>query len=441
MGDSPGRVARQSSHRVVGARLGQDVTEALGATTRRIVLVDDDGVCLAMLSSRLRKRGFDVCAYGDPREAMRQLPIDLPAAVITDLKMPHMSGLDVVQEVKHQLGANAPPVLVVSATDEESMLEEAFRLGATDYLLKPVNEAELGAKLERALRPRKVANFTPIPDRVGPWSLVECIGRGGTACVFTATRDGDKTVRALKVVWPHLVGNTETLLRFRREIDTLCSLPPHPRLVRFIESGRHEECFYYVMDYLPGGSVRQRIKRTGPQPAAAVLQLLEQVAEPLGYLHEHGLVHRDVKPGNIYYDERGDMVLGDFGLARRLSDRGITLSREFIGTPLYLAPEVFRSPEFDQSVDFYSLGVSAFEMLLGRPPLADNDSMTLIGRIMDGGLPRPRDEVPNLPEPLARVLDRLLAPAAEDRARTAADVLAMTREARRILGLLPTKRF
>jgi PleD family two-component response regulator len=102
--------ACESPEASVGARLGHDVTEALGATTsRRIVLVDDDGVCLAMLSSRLRKRGFDVCAYGDPREAMRQLPIDLPAAVITDLKMPHMSGLDVVQEVRHQLGANAPP--------------------------------------------------------------------------------------------------------------------------------------------------------------------------------------------------------------------------------------------------------------------------------------------------------------------------------------------
>jgi eukaryotic-like serine/threonine-protein kinase len=167
---------------------------------------------------------------------------------------------------------------------------------------------------------------------------------------------------------------------------------------------------------------------------------LEQVAEPLGFLHEHGLVHRDVKPGNIYYDADGDMVLGDFGLARRLSDRGITLSREFIGTPLYLAPEVFRSPEFDQSVDFYSLGVSAFEMLLGHPPLAENDSMTLIGRIMDGGLPRPRDEVPGLPEPLARILDRLLASAAEDRVRTAAEVLDLTREARRQLGPLAARR-
>lgn len=414
-----------------GDALGQDVTEPLASPSRRVVLVDDDGVCLAMLSSRLRKRGFDVCAYGDPREAMRQLPIDLPAAVITDLRMPHMSGLEVVQEVKHQLGANAPPVLVVSATDEEAMLEEAFRLGATDYLLKPVNEAELGAKLERALRPRKVAQFTPIPDRVGPWALLECIGRGGTACVFTAVRDGDPTVRALKVVWPHLVGSTETLLRFRREIDTLCGLT-HPRLVRFVESGRHEDCFYYVMDFLPGGSVRQRVRRAGPQPVEAALLLVEQVGEALGHLHAAGLVHRDVKPGNVFYDADGGHVLGDFGLARRLSDRGITLSREFIGTPLYLAPEVFRSPEFDESVDLYSLGVSAFEVLLGRPPMADDDSMALIGRILDGDFPRPRDLLPDLPPAVLALLERLLA-APDVRPREAAEVVALAREARRSL--------
>lgn len=403
------------------------------SSPRRVVLVDDDGVCLAMLSSRLRKRGYDVCAYGDPREAMRQLPIDLPAAVITDLKMPHMSGLEVVREVQHQLGDAAPPVLVVSATDEEAMLEEAFRLGATDYLLKPVNEAELGAKLERALRPRKVAQFTPIPDRVGAWTLLQCIGRGGTACVFTATRDDDPTVRALKVVWPHLVGNTETLLRFRREIDTLCGLS-HPRLVRFVESGRHEDSFYYVMEYLPGGSVRQRIKREGPLPVATAMQLIEQVGEALVHLHDHGLVHRDVKPGNIYYDERGDMVLGDFGLARRLTDRGITLAREFIGTPLYLAPEVFRSPDFDESVDLYALGVSAFEVLLGRPPMAEDDSMTLIGRILDAGLPRPADLLPDTPAPLVRLVERLLA-APEARPRTARELLTLAGDVRRELGL------
>lgn len=398
-------------------------------SSRRILLVDDDGVCLAVLGSALRKRGFQVISYADPREALRQLQIDLPSAVITDMRMPHLSGLDVVREVKERLGAEAPPVLVVSANDEEAMLAEAFRLGATDYLLKPVNDAELGAKLERALRPSRPQGFPTVPERIGEWAIGECIGRGGTACVFAATRKGDPTVRALKVVWPHLVQSTETLLRFRREIDTLSGLD-HPRLVRFIESGRHGEWFYYVMDFVPGGSLRQRVRSGGPLSQDAALRLIEQTAEPLGYLHRRGLVHRDVKPGNLYYDAQDGVVLGDFGLARRLPDRGVTLASEFIGTPLYLAPEVFRSPDFDHTVDLYALGVSAVEALLGKAPLGEHDSVSLIARLLDQGLPRPRELLPDLSPAAGELLDRLVARDPAARPRSADEVAALAREAR-----------
>jgi serine/threonine protein kinase len=394
------------------------------------VVVDDDGVALAMMTSSLRKRGYHVVSYGDPREAVKQVAIDLPAAVITDMRMPHMSGLDVVREVRERLGTQAPPVIVISANDEEEHLSEAFRLGASDYLLKPVSEAELGVKLERALKPsEKRPGFDSVPEKIGPWKVHECIGRGGTACVFSATRPGDPTTYALKVVWPHLLSSTETLLRFRREIDTLSELD-HPRLVKFIESGRHGDWFYYVMHHVAGGSLRQRVRDRGPLTAEDALRVIEQVAEPLGYLHARGLVHRDVKPGNIYYDRHDEAVLGDFGLARRLPDRGITLSSEFIGTPLYLAPEVFRSPEFDATVDLYALGVSAFEALLGRAPLSASDSMGLIGRIIDHGLPSPRDLVPGLPEDLYILLERLMARLPAARPRSAEEVVAMARRAR-----------
>ncbi len=395
--------------------------------------MDDDGVCLAMLGAWLRRRGYDVCAYADPAEALERLELDLPAAVITDMRMPGLSGLDVVTRVRERLREHAPPVLVVSASDEEHLLSEAFRLGATDYLIKPVNEAELAAKLGRALRPSKAEQaWGSIPSAVGPWRLGACIGRGGTAAVFEATRGDDPTRRALKVVWPHLTGSTETMLRFRREIDTLCELA-HPRLVRFVESGREEGCFYYVMDLLPGGTLRGRIRREGPRPPGEVVRLLGELAAAIGYLHERGLVHRDVKPGNIYFDAEGGAVLGDLGLARRLPDRGITLSREFIGTPLYLAPEVFRSPDFDPSVDLYALGVTAYEALLGRAPLDDRDPVTLIAAILERGLPPVRETLPDLPGPLADLLERLVAPDPAERIRTGAEALDGVAAVRRTL--------
>ena len=399
------------------------------------MLVDDDGVCLAAVAKGLKRRGFEVCSYGDPRDAMRRLELDQPAAVITDMRMPHMTGLEVVQEVKARLGSSAPPVLVVSVDDDERLLEEAFRLGATDYLLKPVNEVELGVKLEKALRPTGQSKLAQsvVPERIGPWRLIDCIGRGGTSCVFTAAREGEEQLCAVKVVWPHLTRSTETLLRFRREIDVLAGLS-HPHLVRFIESGREGEFFYYVMDWLPGGTLRARIRRQGVRPWREALRVLDELAAPLGYLHERGLVHRDVKPGNIFFDRDDRAVLGDFGLARRMADRGITLSEEFIGTPLYLAPEVFGSADFDQTVDFYALGVCALEMLLGRPPLDEADSVRVIGRIIDEGLPGPRELVPDAPGPVLSLIERLVSRAPERRPRTADELRDAVGAARAAAG-------
>lgn len=374
-----------------------------------ITVIDDDGVTLAFLSKSLRRRGYDVRAYRDPRTAIDQLSDDAPAAVVTDMRMPHLSGLDVVQQVQSKLNPS-PPILVVSSEDDESLLQQAFRSGASDYLLKPVNETELGVKLERALastETRTGKRNEAWPERIGGWTLIDCIGRGGTACVFTAHREGEERLCAVKIVWPHLMQNTETLLRFRREIDTLSALE-HPALVGFVESGREHGHFFYVMDFIPGGTLRRRLRLRGKLSPREVHSILEQLVAPLSYLHAQGIVHRDVKPGNVFFDKYGKVVLGDFGLARRLPDRGITLEEEFIGTPLYLAPEVFQSSDFTQSIDLYALGVCAVEMLLGRPPLEESDSMRLIARIMDRGLPLPSALLSDVPAAFTKLLDELL---------------------------------
>ncbi len=398
------------------------------ARERRVMLVDDDGVCLAMLARGLRKRGYAVATFNDPLVAMERLERERPAAVVTDIRMPGMSGLEVVREVRERLGEDAPPVVVVSAEGDEAILTEAFRLGAVDYLVKPVSDVELGVKLQRALeRAGPRSEVAAIPRRLGSWTLEECVGRGGCACVFRAGRDGDPEPRALKVVWPHLVASTETMLRFRREIDTLAALE-HPGLVRFVESGREKDLYYYVMEYVPGGTLRDRMRAQGAGRPGEVLALLGALAAPLGYLHERGLVHRDVKPSNVFF-RAGAPVLGDFGLIRRLVDHGVTLEHEFIGTPLYLAPEVFRSRSFDQSVDLYGLGVCALEWLLGEPPLRDVEPLHLVGHLLAEGIPAPADLLPDLPAPLAALLARLVA---RDRAARLGSAAELATEVARV---------
>jgi serine/threonine protein kinase len=393
---------------------------------RRVAIVDDDRVVLAALAKSLTKRGYDVRSYDDPRVAVEALAGDQPLAVITDMQMPYLNGLQVVHEVRKRLGESAPPVIVVSSKDDEATLEEAFKAGAVDYLIKPVNESELAAKLEKAIRhlgaPNNIRPPSAIPKRIGAYDLIEPIGRGGTAAVFKAKRPGDDNFYALKVVWPHLTVNPEALLRFRREIDVLSELH-HPRLVGFVEAGRHDGCFYYVMNHLTGGTLRDRIERNGPGKPEDALDLIASLAEPLGYLHGRGLVHRDLKPGNIFYDGEGHAVLGDFGLAKHEDDHGITLSEEFIGTPLYLAPEVFESDKFDARVDLYALGVCALELLLGRPPLDERDPVRLIARIVNEGFPPVTEVCPGLPPALEGLLEHLLARDPGTRTRSAAELL------------------
>jgi serine/threonine protein kinase len=395
---------------------------------RRVVVIDDDRVVLSMIARCLGRRGYDVRSYDDPRVAVEALAADQPLAVITDMQMPGLNGLQVVGEVKKRLGESAPPVLVVSSVDDQKILEESFQAGAVDYLIKPIKESELGAKLEKAIRHLGgLGNIRPpasIPKRIGAYDLLEPIGRGGTAAVFKARKDGDDSgdVYALKVVWPHLTVNPEALLRFRREIDVLSELD-HPKLVGFVEAGRHDGCFYYVMEHLTGGTLRDRIERQGPGTTEDVLDMLTSLAEPLGYLHERGLVHRDLKPGNIFFDDKGTYILGDFGLAKREDDHGITLSEEFIGTPLYLAPEVFESDKFDHRVDLYALGVCAMEFLLGRPPLDERDPVRLIARIVNEGMPPVSELCPGLPVELEKLLSHLLARDPSQRTASARDLV------------------
>jgi serine/threonine protein kinase len=400
-------------------------SSSFSSNRQRLCVIDDDKVALSIISGALRRRGYDVHEFLDPREAVASLTGERPAAVITDMQMPHLSGLEVVLEVRRRLGEEAPPVIVVSSVDDEALLEQAFRQGASDYLIKPVNERELAVKVEKAIRhlhPGGIGAPAHIPRQIGQWELIEPVGRGGTAAVFRARRPGDVIDYALKVVWPHLTTSTEALLRFRREIDVLSQLD-HPNLVKFYESGRHDGCFFYVMEFVAGGTLRDRIEARGPGSAADVLDLLAAVAVPLGYLHERGLVHRDVKPGNIFYREDGSVVLGDFGLAKRQDDRGITIAEEFIGTPLYLAPEVFESDKFDHRVDFYALGICALELLLGHPPLEETDSVRLIARIVNEGVPTVRELVGDIHPKVAALLERLVARRAIDRPASARELI------------------
>jgi len=216
--------------------------------------------------------------------------------------------------------------------------------------------AELLARLQAALGPQ--------------YRLERELGYGGMGVVFLA-RDTtlDRPV-AVKVVHPELAVHSSITQRFLAEARMIARLR-HPSIVAVHSAGEATGLFYYVMDYVPGESLRQRLAREGRLPTAEVVRIVADLADALHAAGQAGLVHRDVKPENILLDEAtGRAMLADFGIARALADVDGTRTAQgvAVGTPTYMSPEQAAGDAVDARSDLYSLGVVAYEMLAGRPP-------------------------------------------------------------------------
>ncbi|MCL7926565.1 MAG: serine/threonine protein kinase, partial [marine benthic group bacterium] len=232
--------------------------------------------------------------------------------------------------------------------------------------------------------------MTELLDRLhaaltGVYSLDRELGRGGMSTVFLA-RDlkHDRDV-ALKVLRPDLASAVGSD-RFLREIKVTAALN-HPHILPLLDSGSIDELVYYVMPFVTGGSLRDRLNADGPLQIAEVLRILGQVAAALDYAHRMGIVHRDIKPENILFSE-GLAVVADFGIAQAVAqaDR-VTLTRTGypVGTLGYMSPEQAAGrTDLDHHTDVFSLGAVAYEMLIGQTPdgwPAPEDSR--LGRLTD----------------------------------------------------------
>ena len=200
----------------------------------------------------------------------------------------------------------------------------------------------------------------------------ELIGRGGMGAVYRARQRSLEREVALKLLPAHLAKEPGFPERFRREARALARLD-HPNVVRVHEAGETEGHYYLVLEYVRGLNLRQLLQQRRLEPAEA-LALVPQICSALQYAHDHGIVHRDVKPENILLDADGRVKIADFGLAR-LSGRGedtahLTGTYQVMGTPRYMAPEqVEHTHAVDHRADIYSLGIVFYEMLTGELPM------------------------------------------------------------------------
>jgi len=392
----------------------------------RVLVIDDEEVYRRLLSQHVAV-GFEspVTADYDPGRQGR-LPTEFHGsgydAVLLDESPGVGTGLEWLRDLTHR--NEFPPVIYMLVDLTPEAEREAKEAGAFACLSKRKIDNRALVKTLRsaqAARRRRAAPMTSTDEaericRFGDliirgYKFVRKLSENPVSSVFLAQRltTGDQVVlKVLRQAPDASSRGADTFDRFLREYQIAAGIR-HPNIVRIFDFGADDDHAYIAMEYFPDGDLRQRI-REGIPPGDS-LRLLRQMAEALEVLHRSGVLHRDLKPGNVMLREDGSLVLIDFGMSKQLElDASITASGQIFGTPYYMSPEQGHGRDTDERGDIYSLGVIFYEMLMRRKPYVAGTPMQIIYKHANAPLPE-------LPSELRRFEPLLLGCMAKDPAR------------------------
>jgi hypothetical protein len=249
---------------------------------------------------------------------------------------------------------------------------------------------------------------------IGEYDIYGELGRGGMAAVYLALDLSLNRKVAIKTMLPDLVVKTDMVERFKREAQTAAGLN-HPHVIQIYSVKQTQEMVYFVMKFIEGRSLESIITEQGPLSIGLTQVILNQVASALAYAHRKGIVHRDVKPANIMIDEDGWAIVTDFGIAKVQVAQNLTATGTAIGTPAYMSPEQFHNKSITGKSDQYSLGVVAYEMLVGKKPFDGATYAEIITQHLFEAVPDLRQRRSDVPENVAGIVSRMLAKNPDDR--------------------------
>ena len=268
-----------------------------------------------------------------------------------------------------------------------------------------------------------------VPDRqwrLGNYEILEEIGRGGMGVIYRARQRHSRRIVALKRLLSYHADSRETLVRFRREAEAVASLD-HPNILPIYEVGESEDGLpFFSMKFATGGSLQQVGPALRSEPRQCV-QLMAKVSRAVEYAHSQGILHRDLKPGNVLLDARGEPLVSDFGLAKWLdANSDLTRSLTTFGTPGYIAPEQCEGAASDltPTADVYSLGALLFDLLTGRAPFLGTHALSVIRQAAETSAPKLRSLVRSLDRDLETICSRCLERDPKARYHSAGDLAA-----------------
>jgi hypothetical protein len=255
-----------------------------------------------------------------------------------------------------------------------------------------------------------------IGERIGGrYEVEDLVGTGGMSSVYRARDTVLERLVALKILHQHFTSDPEYVERFRREARAIARLN-HPNIVTVIDRGELDNHQFIVFEHVPGENLKDFVRRRGPLPVDDALALTTQIARALAFAHEHGVIHRDVKPQNVLLDENGTAKVTDFGIARSIEPGdGLTESGTLLGTSEYISPEQASGRRVDARSDQYSLGVVLYELLTGETPYSGDNFMAVAMKHMRDPVPSVRDRRPDVPANVDAIVSRAMAKRPEDR--------------------------
>ena len=399
----------------------------------RILVADDSMQLRTVLSGQLRKLGFDVETALDGQEALSRARKFKPALIIMDIQMPKLDGLSATKKMREDPDLRNTPIILLSALGEEQDVIEGIDAGADEYLVKPFRQGELAAKVRILLRKpssatRKLDDTTiqgledqPEDSAVkrfketgqivskdfAGFTIVDKLGQGGTSTVYRALEPVNLKPVALKVISPFAAVKDGFIKRLQRSNEISVKLV-HPHIVRTYTMGEYQNVHFMVQELVEGQPLDRFIDNEAESLSEKrARHFMMHIAMALDYLEQHKLIHRDVKPGNIYVNQDDVAKLGDFGLSRLVEDTGQTAEGYLLGTPHYISPEqAGGQKDVDSRADVYSLGAAVFHLLAGRPLFPGDNLQQVVLAHLTKDPPPLQSLAPKVSEEFAALVDR-----------------------------------
>ncbi|WP_435006365.1 serine/threonine protein kinase [Tundrisphaera lichenicola] len=254
-----------------------------------------------------------------------------------------------------------------------------------------------------------------IGQKLGSFRIEAELGSGAMGVVYRGVQEGKERKVAIKVIAADQIGKGKAFQRFEREAEILEQFR-HPNIVRYIARGRSAGTYYYAMEYVSGPTLDKVLRDKGVFPWRKVAELGVQLCDALQYAHDRGVFHRDLKPSNLMLNDRGQLKLADFGIAKVLDRTALTGTGRTLGTAAYMAPEQIRgTPEISHKTDLYALGAVFYQMLTGDTPFSGSSAVVMMHMHINEPPPRPSRKVEEIPKALDDLVVSLMAKSPTDR--------------------------